>query len=367
MNGEMNIDGNESICTYRFTPVFNNQPNTTSPKGRKGINNMSNHINTFTKDGMIGTGGNVRRELPGSIDPTTDVDTAMKLCGLDFTVAAAPCQAWTPDFQDIDLGGLQTVYNPIIGKSLGNPIGAATPFEQPEVLGEFAKIVLTEIPGSHIAAGGTFGKNGCRAWIQPVMPNPLCLTNDHEVFTSFPIMTGWGGTATLSILGSNIVPNCTNQFPSMIRDSVRVITLRHSGNFQQKLFDARQALSHQLESTRLWDIEMQRLFDTPFPSITPMVEHVLGDRPAEFVPTDDGGERRNRAYANWENRREAIRREWDQDFNTDIQGTAFGAVMAVQGAFQHPSWSNTMTASKQMLALADNKMSEARRAYALVA
>lgn len=328
---------------------------------------MSNNINIFAGSGMIGTGRNERRELPGSIDPTTDVDAAMDLLGLTFPVVAAPLQAWTPDFQDIDLGGIRTVYNGDTFRTLGKPIGPATPFEQPEVLGEFAKIVLSEIPGSYIGAGGVFGENGCRAFIQPVMPNPLCLTNDHKVFSTFPIMTGWGGTAKLAIMGSSVVPNCTNQFPSLISDAVKLISLRHSGNFLEKLHTARIALRDQLEATRLWDDEIQRLFDTPFPSITPMVDHVLGDRPAEFLPTDDGGERRNRAYTNWENRRQAIRAEWDKDFNTDIQGTAFGAVMAVQGAFQHQPWSNTVTASKQMLALADNKMPEARRAFALVA
>ena len=358
--------GDSSSNTHPSTT--NIHPNTNAHQGMKAGNTMSD-ISTFTSDGMIGTGGNARRELPGSIDPTTDVNTAMEMAGLNFTVDAAPLSAWTPEFEHIDLGGIRAVYKtgnePI--KQLGKPIGPATPFEQPEVLGEFAKIVLTEIPGSYIGAGGVFGENGCRAFIQPVMPNPLCLTNDHEVFSTFPIMTGWGGTSKLVIMGSNVVPNCTNQFPSMLRDSVKVIALKHSGNFLQKLQDARTALRVQLESTRLWDIEMQRLFDTPFPSITPMVDHVLGDRPDEFVPTDDGGERRNRAYTNWENKRQAIRAEWDQDFNTDIQGTAFGAVMAVQGAFQHRPWSNTVTASTQMLALADNNMPEARRAFALVA
>ena len=330
----------------------------------------NNTINAFSKSGMIGNGVNHRRPLPASIGLVEDVDAAVELTGLDVEVVDAVKYAHTSTYESIDLGGERACYKlaePF--QQLGSGIGPTTPYEQPSMLGELAKVVMAEQPGTRIVAGGWWGHKESKAFIQCKLPESRTSHHGRTIEDCILIATGWGGSSSLHIMGTNIIPECTNQFQSMFNGSRSIDTVRHSGNFDYKVLAAKKALVEHVAQFDAWDRALRDMMETPM-ELDGMVSAVLGARPPAHISNPDRlhGDLLNPAHISWGKRRDSIYREYGQDFNDDIKHTAFGCLMAVQGAEQHFYGGKTKprTVNAQITRLCNNDAPNAKKAFAYI-
>lgn len=127
---------------------------------------------------------------------------------------------------------------------------------------------------------------------------------------------------------------CENTFTPWNAETGLVV--RHTVNADSIARTALTAIEGMMTAQDAFDIEIERLLNiemSRFEFKQDLKAHVIGSQPMPNVKlTDKGVSTNTRNVTNWENRFEAIVKEWDE--YTD-KATAFDAVMAVQGYEQH--------------------------------
>lgn len=156
----------------------------------------------------------------------------------------------------------------------------------------------------------TFKDNdkGCRS---------ILLVNDHN--GNLPL---FGVASTLRFF-------CMNQFTVARKQGKRLFTVRHTASADWAIVAAKQALVEQVKQYDAVDEELQRLLNTEI-TLSEVRTQIIGQRP-DVTPANQ------RAITMYDSAWDRLVAEYTADWNMDHMGTAFGVVMAAQGADEHSS------------------------------
>jgi hypothetical protein len=152
-------------------------------------------------------------------------------------------------------------------------------------------------------------------------------------------------TALVATLSSTIVV-CANTFRANVLGKPAEVNIRHTVGSQWRIVEARSILRDMIGAATEVDAAIARLIDTPlsFPVFRDeALPAVIGERP------DKSG----RGQTMWDNRREDIGDEYHSErVSREFHGTAWAAMMAVQGWEQH---SRTQRGGRHRAAVAIEK------------
>lgn len=143
-----------------------------------------------------------------------------------------------------------------------------------------------------------------------------------------------GTTALVGCLAPYIIV-CANTFrASLLTNAPNEVRIKHTANMRDNLATARMVLRDMVGAATATDAAIMRLLDTPVDAsnfLHTTVDEVTTLAYGNEKPTDEG-----RALTMWENRKDAI---IDQYYSSNVpvhfRGTAWGALMALQGYEQH--------------------------------
>jgi hypothetical protein len=155
-------------------------------------------------------------------------------------------------------------------------------------------------------------------------------------------------------MASNFRPSCTNQWGELLRHSQRLTAVAHTASSEMRLREAVFTLQAAVTQFDEWDLALRELIATPA-AMTTHLDNISGPRP------DKAG----RGLTIWENTRDRVWDEYGKAFNDNIVGTAYGVLMAAQGADEHTSKCGKGKRPEQQLGrLTTGRYPLARRAMA---
>ena len=143
-----------------------------------------------------------------------------------------------------------------------------------------------------------------------------------------------GTTALVGCLAPYIIV-CANTFrASLLSTAPQEVRIKHTANVRDNLTVARRVLRDMVGAATETDAAIARLLDTPAPAtvfLNETVDQVAAQAYGKDKPTEDG-----RSLTVWENRHDAIVDEYySSHVPAEHRGTAWGALMALQGYEQH--------------------------------
>jgi len=221
--------------------------------------------------------------------------------------------------------------------------------------------VLQFRPDAHIESAGALFK-GKVIWCLVRLDDETKVFGkggDERQFRYMLFYTSHDGSKPLAVRFTNVRVECMNTFSmTMGKASQLVQTIRHTTNAESYAIAAQGALRAAVEQFDLLDLEIENLLSIEMSKSDTFTtfKKVLGDRP-------DSG----RSQTMWDKAFDGIVDEWNADFNSNIRGTAWGTVMAVNG---YELWGQTArgqsTAQKQMRHLLDGRYDLTEKTLTLV-
>ncbi len=198
---------------------------------------------------------------------------------------------------------------------------------QNEVLCDFAEALKSHGDVRVTSAGSLFDHR--QVWMLAQLGEDKHFADGDETIQRYLLLSsGHDGTLALSARPTNVRVECMNTFTWAMRDS-SLVTLRHTANVDDRLAAARQVISKAYDHWSQIDNEIEMLLDTEYSRR--MFQDYLVPKLAGEKPDDAG-----RALTAWENRRDGLIAAYERPDQRNIEGTAWGAVMAVNS---YEQWS----------------------------
>ena len=221
---------------------------------------------------------------------------------------------------------------------------------QNDALASLSSAIVQFRPDAHIESCGALF-HGKVVWMLIALDDEVrsFSNGDEKQFRYMLVYTSHDGSKPFAVRFTNVRVECMNTFSmAMGRASQMVHTVRHTSNALQYVKEAEDAVKAAVQTFDLLDMEIERLLSAELDQKATMnvFKTVLGDRPDE----------KGRALTMWDNAFDSIVAEFKADHNDNIRGTAWGAVMAVNG---YELWGQTVRGQKreekQFKALLDGK------------
>ena len=287
---------------------------------------------------QIKTISNGMRTTVGSLPhPVTDGDEALQAAGLDWKVE------WR-SLADIANGALDhsvnakkigNIWRIDIDEPLGSSVKTGYSVQQNDVLGKLGEQVIDMFGGQFTNA--LLKGFGDTVALTVQLPQPVDLGNGRELVQNITIIKGHGGTGAIKVIGHSIDFACTNQIASMMRNGKHMLTIQHTASADGKIRLARHQLAPLLTAEDEFHNSLTNLLREPatlreyMPTLMPRPERCADQTHAQY----------NNTLRAWERKTDAVSREYNRDFNDNIQGTKLGVLWAFQGYEQHYTASGT--------------------------
>lgn len=232
---------------------------------------------------------------------------------------------------------------------------------QNDAMARLSEAIIQFRPDAHIESCGALF-HGKVTWMLIALDDEVrtFAGGDEKQFRYMLVYTSHDGSKPFAVRFTNVRVECMNTFSmAMGKANQMVHTVRHTSNALQYVYEAEQAVKQAVQTFDLLDLEIERLLMQEMsPAETAgLFKKVIGERPDE----------KGRSQTMWENTLDSIVAELKADHNDNIRGTAWGAVMAVNG---YELWGQTVRGQKreekQFKALLDGKYPLTERALALV-
>jgi phage/plasmid-like protein (TIGR03299 family) len=253
------------------------------------------------------------------------VDDVLKRADLDWEVGLHPIHTYFQGEQ-VPVPGRHAAIREDKGIILGDVGKSFVPVQNRD-LAEFGKALRNEADVDW-DAGGHF-KNSQRSFLSFKVPAGIMVAGQDEVESWVMVTNGHDGGAALraQVIANRV--SCTNQVNSLIRGAKMSYAIRHVGNVDDKVAEARKALGmvdqYMVEfeaiANRLADIDIDVSFFEDF------VE--------ELIPVDV--EAGVRSVASRQRQRELLRRNWEATttLDPDLKATGWGALNLVTEVVDH--------------------------------
>jgi phage/plasmid-like protein (TIGR03299 family) len=290
-------------------------------------------------------------------DRITSGDKALNLGGINWRVNERL-------LSDILPNPLANEHKMRIRESDGAILGIGSPrygLIQNDALAQLSDAIIQFRPDAHIESCGALF-HGKVTWMLIALDDEVrtFANGDEKQFRYMLVYTSHDGSKPFAVRFTNVRVECMNTFSmAMGKANQMVHTIRHTSNAAQYIYEAENAVKAAVQTFDLLDIEIERLLMAEMSQreTVDLFKKVMGDRPDE----------KGRAMTLWDNTFDAIVAEFKADHNDNIRGTAWGAVMAVNG---YELWGQTVRGQKreekQFKALLDGKYPLTEKALALV-
>lgn len=232
---------------------------------------------------------------------------------------------------------------------------------QNDSLAQLSDAIIQFRPDAHIESCGALF-HGKVVWMLIALDDQVRTfgrNGDEKQFRYMLVYTSHDGSKPFAVRFTNVRVECMNTFSmAMGKASQMVHTIRHTSNAAQYIYEAENAVKAAVQTFDLLDLEIEQLLTTKMsPTQTlSLFKKVMGERPDE----------KGRALTMWDNTFDAIVAEFKADHNDNIRGTAWSAVMAVNG---YELWGQTVRGQKreekQFKALLDGKYPMTEKALVL--
>lgn len=184
--------------------------------------------------------------------------------------------------------------------------------------------------GANIVAAGGYGQiYGQRTYLAFKLPEEVLIGGEdpHDMYLT--ILNSFDGSGGLTGLIAPIRMQCTNQTTATFGRLAQRFVFRHSGEFSNKLQDAREAIDLTFKWTEVWTEAMEKLLAAP------MSNKEMQDFTEKLLPTPKHV-RTERGEGNWLARRNTILDNFvSGEDNTYGRGTRYSAYQAVTAYADH--------------------------------
>lgn len=206
---------------------------------------------------------------------------------------------------------------------------------QPAQAGELGQAIMDE-SGANVVAAGIYGKPvGAQTYMAFKLPGGMTIGGEDTYDLYLTILNSFNGASGLTGLMAPIRLACTNMTTVTFgRRTANRFVIRHSGNTENKLVHARNALGIATEWTSRWKIEAERLLATPITDaeLDAFLEKAM---PTPATVKTDAGER------NWTDKRFAVKHVITRSETCEFgRGTAYAALQGVH------EWADWMTETR---------------------
>jgi hypothetical protein len=276
--------------------------------------------NGFNPDFSAMPNSGMARNIPMGIAPCTVGAHALYLAGIDWEVKTRSLA----DLTDLGRAADTTLsYRSDNGDIIGIN-GKKHVVIQNAVLADLGDAIISCAPGAKYVAGGA-RNHGEMTFLQIQLPEALYLGHGEDVSRFITLFTNHNGGKIIS-MASNFRASCTNQWGELLKQSQRLTAVAHTASSEMRLREAVFTLEAAVAQFDEWDLALRELIATPA-RLTDHIGNIVGPRP----------DKEGRSLTIWENTWERVSAELRQDFNSNINGTAYGVLMAAQGADEHTS------------------------------
>lgn len=301
---DINNTFNEMIANAGFAPGLANAPKETP-------------FHAFPQGGMA-------RPIPMGITECSDGATALKLAGIDWQVGTVSVEELT------GLKGSEGSFVSFIDEGSDNPydntyLGTNGKYHrviQNTVLAELADCIIAVHPETTIVAGGAT-RRGKMTFLQLRLGTPLHLGQGEEVSRFITLYTSHDG-GKVTAMASNFRLSCTNQWGALGRSSAKLASIAHTATAEQRTREAIFILQAAVTQFDKWDEALKELIQQPA-ELGAHIKNILGVKP----------DKEGRGLTLWEQTWDNIVKEYDQPFNSNIDGTGYAVLMAAQGVDEH--------------------------------
>lgn len=193
---------------------------------------------------------------------------------------------------------------------------------QNDQIEQLAQAVLDVRPDAHIESAGALYK-GKVVWVLVrLQDEDVAFGEGYEKLQRYVLVyKSHDGSHPLVVRATNVRVECMNTFAMATKGQKAFVRVKHTKNAEDYATVARDSLKFAVANFRSMEKEIEQLLNKPISSIGDFAKKVLGEKKA-----DEG-----RGATLWDQRFNAIVAEYHADHNANVLGTAWGAVMAVNG------------------------------------
>jgi hypothetical protein len=272
----------------------------------------------------------VTRGVPSQLMQTkriTDPEEALRLAGLDYTIESVPLNALSS--QNHKYGNaFHAAVRSTDGAILGVNSSRFLHF-QPKMLGAFAEAILKIRPDAYIELGGQSSDSRTQFLGIALDGEPVDSPGGDKRYRHILLYNGTNGNRKFGGHAVVFELRCMNMFRALMKSGSRLFSLSHNPNSQRLLSSAITAVQNAVRVYDEMDLEIEKLLNT---KVTNNMTMSLMQKIAGKQPSQQG-----RAYTEWERRYDLLLKECWADHNQNINGTAWGIVMAAEAVDEHYS------------------------------
>lgn len=264
----------------------------------------------------------IERGIPCGIGTSRDKDYALEAAGLNYTVNSVPLsQLSDAKYANKFYAAVRSTDGAMLGVN-----SSRFHHFQPSLLGDFAEAIIKIRPDAHINLGGQSLDERTQFLGVCLDDTPVKAAGGDGRYRHILMYNGTNGNR---VFGGHAVTQemrCMNMFRALLRGGSQLFSLNHNFSARLLIPTAMEAVQNAVKLYDEMDIEIERLLSVKIDRPVEMLGQIAGTRP------DDG-----RALTEWEKRFDALCAEYKADYNENIRGTAWGVVMAAEGADEHRS------------------------------
>jgi phage/plasmid-like protein (TIGR03299 family) len=215
-------------------------------------------------------------------------------------------------------------------------VGSKYQIVQPQAAGDLGQAVM-DTSGANVVAAGIYGQpQGAKSYLAFKLPEGLTIGGEDRHDLYLTILNSYDGSSGLTGLFAPIRLECTNMTTVTFKSGVtNRFKFRHTGNVDDKVTEAREALGVAEEWSQAWRAAAEQLLATPLAGdeLKQFVEKLL---PTPKTVTTDVGAR------GWSDKRFKIREIITKADTCEFgRGTAYAVLQGVQ------EWADWFSATKQ--------------------
>jgi len=182
-------------------------------------------------------------------------EEAIKVANLDFTVEKTPVYAKVNGVEQLISDNFANIRKDT-GENLGIVGNRYQIIQNADAFQFFDNIVADKLAMYHVV--GALGK-GERVWILAKLPDDLLICGDDKVEKYLLLTNSHNGTSSLQMYFTPIRVVCNNTLIASTQHKQNCISIRHCGNIQSKVEQARTALGIAIDFYKEFDVECQAL------------------------------------------------------------------------------------------------------------
>jgi hypothetical protein len=262
------------------------------------------------------------RTIPCVIGSLRDKNEALERAGLNYTINSVPLsQLSDAKYANKFYAAVRSTDGAMLGVN-----SSRFHHFQPSLLGDFAEAIIKIRPDAYINLGGQSLDERTQFLGVCLDESPVRTPGGDGRYRNILMYNGTNGNRVFGGHAVTLEMRCMNMFRALLKDGSQLFSLGH--NFSSRLLipTAIEAVQNAVKLYDEMDIEIERLLSIKVAQPVELLGQIAGVRP------DEG-----RALTEWEKRFDALVAEYKADYNTNLRGTAWGIVMASEGADEHRS------------------------------